>query len=96
MRRGICPPCADGPIAGCSACGAGRPDTKRTSFRRRSRRVLSYSADRGKRIVGSPHGRSAVADGWGCILCIEITNPASWWTQTKTFSSATAVDAAET
>src|ERR1019366_8198139 len=41
-------------------------------------------------MIGARRGRSAVADGWGCVLCMEITNQASWWIPTKTFSTAAA------
>src|SRR5665647_715833 len=41
-------------------------------------------------MIGTRHGRSAVADGWGCALCMTITNPASWWIPTKISSTATA------
>src|ERR1019366_7216216 len=47
-------------------------------------------------MIGNRRGPSVPADGWGCALCMEITNQASWWTQTKTSSTATAVAAAET
>src|ERR1022692_3079899 len=41
-----------------------------------------------------PAPPSAVADGWGCALCMEITNQASWWIPAKTCSTATVVAAA--
>jgi hypothetical protein len=34
--------------------------------------------------------------GWGCVRCMKIANPASWWIPTKTSSTATAVAAAVT
>ncbi len=49
-----------------------------------------------RRMIGSRRGHSAAADGWGCALCMQITNQASWWTPTKTCSTATAVAAAAT
>ena len=36
------------------------------------------------------------ADGWGCALCMQITNQASWWIPTRTCSTATAAAAAVT
>src|ERR1022692_1458187 len=46
------------------------------------------------RMIGTRRGPSAVADGWGCALCMEITNQASWWIPAKTCSTATVVAAA--
>src|ERR1022692_4778601 len=34
-------------------------------------------------MIGTRRGPSAVADGWGCALCMEITNQASWWIPAK-------------
>ena len=36
-----------------------------------------------RNMIGSPCGRSAAADGWGCARCMRIINPASWSIPTK-------------